>query len=60
MPASKKQILLDTAQEFMDTMQCYQERQEEDKFFDPKMAVYDLYCDLLDLYEYVNEKLQEQ
>lgn len=60
MPASKKQILIDTAQEFMDTMQCYQERQQEDKHFDPKMAVYDLYCDLLDLYEYVDEKLQAQ
>lgn len=58
MSASKTKVLIDTAKDFMDIMQCYQERQEEDKNFDPKMAVYDLYCDLLDVYEYANEKTQ--
>lgn len=56
MSASKRQVLIDTANDFMDIMRCYQERQEEDQNFDPKIAVYDLYWDLVDLYEYTNDK----
>lgn len=57
---TKTQVLLETANDFMDIMQCYQECQEENRNFNPQQAVYDLYCDLVDVYEYAKEKTQAQ
>lgn len=38
-----------TAQEFMNIMQDYQDRQRDDSNFDPRTAIYDLYDDLCQL-----------
>ena len=40
-----------TTQEFMDIMQDYLARQQDDPNFDPRTQIYDLYDDLVNLYE---------
>ena len=37
--------------EFMRIMQDYQERQNDDPNFDPRTEIYDLYGDMVHLYE---------
>ena len=37
--------------QFMDIMQDYMERQNDDPNFDPRTALYDLYDDLVYIYE---------
>lgn len=40
--------------QFMDIMDDYQARQKDDPNFDPRTQIYDLYADLVDIYESIN------
>ena len=41
--------------QFMEIMQDYQERQEDDPNFDPRTRLYDLYDELVFIYEKAKE-----
>ena len=56
---STMQTIIDNAAiggQFMDIMQDYMARQDDDPNFDPRTALYDLYDDLV----YIYEKAQQQ
>jgi hypothetical protein len=45
--------------QFLDIMQNYMERQNDDPNFDPRTELYDLYDDLVSVYESTIESLEK-
>lgn len=48
-----------TGRQFMDIMEDYQERQKDDPNFDPRTRLYDLYDELVFIYDKTNSNLSE-
>jgi hypothetical protein len=63
MPKSDTATMIELAAlggQFMEIMQDYQERQEDDPNFDPRTRLYDLYDELVFIYDKTNSNLSEQ
>lgn len=61
--ASTMQTIIDNAAiggQFMDIMDDYQARQNDDPNFDPRTRLYDLYDELVFIYEKANSDLSKQ
>lgn len=63
MPKSDTATMIELAAcggQFLDIMQDYQQRQEDDPNFDPSTRLYDLYDELVFIYDKTNSNLSEQ
>lgn len=63
MPKSDTATMIELAAlggQFMEIMQDYQECQEDNPNFDPRQALFDLYDDLVFIYDKTNSNLSEQ
>lgn len=63
MPKSDTATMIELAAcggQFLDIMQDYQERQEDDPNFDPRTRLYDLYDELVFIYDKTKSNLSEQ
>ena len=63
MPKSDTATMIELAAcggQFLEIMEDYQERQEDDPNFDPRTRLYDLYDELVFIYDKTKSNLSEQ